>query len=101
MNKHHLSRSLYKRFRVNPIAKRIGADGVEHPRIDDVWLVTDASREHLVLRNPRSDQHVTLRTAHVHHHAPDNGRSDGILNLKSQISLFAPAGFAVEPLRKR
>ena len=88
MNKQRLSKSQYKRFRIKPIAKRVGADGVEHPRIDDIWLVTDASREHLVLRNPRSDQHVTLGTADVHHHAPDNGRSDGILNLKSQVSLF-------------
>ena len=97
MNKKALSRMRYRRVRISPTAKRV-LHGVELPRIDDVWLLTDTSEKQLVLRNPRSDQHVTLRTDDVHHHVPDTGHSDGILNLKCQVSLFAPAGFAIKPL---
>jgi hypothetical protein len=97
MNKRRLSKSQHKRYSIYPPARRIGADGTEYPRIDDAWLVTEATPKLLILRNPRSDQHVPLETAHVHHHAPDNGRSDGILHLKKQICVFAPAGYAVEP----
>jgi hypothetical protein len=101
MNKRRLSKSLYKRYRIHPLARRIGADGTEYPRIDDAWLVMESTQRLLDLMNPRSDQHLPLETAHVHHHAPDiNGHSDGVLHLKSQVFLFAPAGYAVKPLRR-
>lgn len=97
MNKRKLSKSQHKRYRIHPPARRIGADGTEHPRIDDTWLVMESTKGLIILRNPRSDQHVPLDTANVHHHAPDtNGNSDGILHLKKQICVFAPAGYAVE-----
>ncbi len=99
MNKKSLSKMQYKRLRIDPPARRIDANGVELPQIDDVWLVTEASRGELVLKNPRSDQHVTLGSDHVREYTTDVGRSDGILRLKSQIFLLAPAGWAVEPLR--
>jgi hypothetical protein len=97
MNKKYISKMGYKRVRTYPLARRIDRHGVEHPQIDDVWLITQASRTALELQNPRSDQRVRIGTNRIKGHMPDVGRSDGILNLKSQIFLFE-RGFDVKPL---
>ncbi len=97
MNKQKLSEMLYKRVRVYPIARRIDPRGIELLQIDDVWLITQASREELELRNTRTDHIVQLGTDHVREYMTDTGRADGIFRLRSQIFLFA-RGLAVEPL---
>jgi len=89
----------WKRVRFDPVAKRIDSRGIEHPQIDDLWPIIEASREKIVFENPRSDRRVTLATNHVRQHMPDAGRSDGILMLKSHVILFE-RGFAVEPLAR-
>jgi hypothetical protein len=99
MNKRELSKMQHRRVRVFPIARRFDERrGVELEQIDDVWLVTAASREALVLRNPRSHEQVELGTDHVREFMTDAGRSDGVLLLKSQIILHACHIPRIEPL---
>jgi len=97
MNKQNLSKMCYKRVRLFPTARRIDPVGVELADIDDVWLITDASRTRLELRNPRSDRILELGTDHIREYLTDFGRSDGVFNLKSQVFLFAH-GLNVQPL---
>jgi hypothetical protein len=97
MNKQELSEMRYKRVRVRPIARRIDPNGVELSRIDDEWMLTQATRDELNLENLRTKHNVQLGTDHVREYMTDSGRSDGFLILKSQIVLFA-RGVAVEPL---
>jgi hypothetical protein len=97
MNKRELSQMRYKRVRVLPIARRIDPKGKELAQIDDVWLITLASREKLELRNTRTDHILQLGTDHVREYMTDAGRTDGIFKLKSQIFLLA-RGLAVRPL---
>jgi hypothetical protein len=97
MNKEKLSEMRYKRVRVFPVPRRFNS-GVELEQIDDVWLITNTSRERLELRNPRSDQHVGFGTDHVREFMTDFGRSDGVLVLKSQIFLVARQMPRIEPL---
>lgn len=89
MNKRKLSEMRYKRVRLFPTARRIDPNGSELPKIDDVWLVADASREKLELRNTRTDHIVELGTDHVREYMTDLGRTEGIFKLKCQIFLFA------------
>jgi hypothetical protein len=97
MNKRELSQMRYKRVRILPVARRIDPNGIDLAQIDDVWLITQASREELELRNTRTDHIVQLGTDHVREYMTDTGRTDGIFKLKSQVFLFA-RGLAVEPL---
>lgn len=97
MNKQKLSEMRYKLVRIRPMARRIDPNNIELPQIDDKWILTDASREKLELRNPRTDHIIELGTDHVREYMSDAGRSDGVFILKSQIFLFA-RGSAVEPL---
>ena len=97
MNKQKVSEMRYKRVRLFPMARRIDPVGVELPQIDDVWLVTDASKVTLELRNTRTDHILTLGTDHIREYLTDLGRTDGIFSLKSQIFLFA-RGLGVQPL---
>jgi len=97
VNKQKLSEMGYKRVRISPVARRFN-HGIESEQIDDPWLVTNASREKLELRNPRSDQHVEFGTDHVREYMTDLGRSDGVLVLKSQIFLIARQMPRIEPL---
>ena len=97
MNKQKLSEMMYKRVKVRPMARRIDPNGMELPPIDDVWSITQTSRDELNLQNNRTRHNVQLGTDHVREYMTDKGRSDGFLMLKSQIFLFA-RGVAVEPL---
>jgi hypothetical protein len=97
MNKQKVSDMRYKRVRLFPTARRIDPAGVELPQIDDVWLITDASRARLELRNTRTDHILTLGTDHIREYLTDLGQTDGIFSLKSQVFLFA-RGLGVQPL---
>jgi hypothetical protein len=97
MNKQKLSAMTSKQVKVRPMARRIDPNGVELPQIDDVWSLTQASRDELNLQNNRTYHNVQLGTDHVREYMTDSGRTDGFLILKSQIFLFA-RGVAVEPL---
>jgi hypothetical protein len=99
MNKEKLSQMKHKRVRIRPIARRIDEfQDLELEQIDDAWIIEDASRRALELRNPRSGQGVTLGTDHVREFMSDLGRSDGVLVLKSQVFLFARQLPLIEPL---
>lgn len=99
MNKQMLSEMRWKRVRLSPIARRIDDRmGVELEQIDDAWMIEDASRERLVLANPRSNQRIVLGTDHIREYMTDFGRSDGVLVLKSQVFLFAGQMPRIEPL---
>jgi hypothetical protein len=99
MNKQKLSEMRLKRVRVRPIARRFDETrGIELEPIDDAWIIVNASCEEVELRNPRSSQHVLLGMDHVKEYMGDPGRSDGMLILKSQISLFGRQVPQIEPL---
>ena len=97
MNKQKLSEMSNKRVRIRPVARRVDPSGIELPQVDEVWLITQTSREEINLDNARTRHSVTLGTDHVREYMTDRGQTDGFLILKSQIFLFA-RGLAVEPL---
>lgn len=84
---------------MSPMARRVDErNGIELEQIDDVWLITDASREEIELRNPRTEHIVRMGTDHVLEYMTDLGRTDGIFKLKSQVFLFARRMPRVVPL---
>lgn len=97
MNKGKLSEMKYKRVRVRPIARRIDPNGIELPPIDDAWMLTQTTREELILQNLRTHHNVQIGTDHVREYMTDSGHTDGFLILKSQI-ILSLRGFEVEPL---
>jgi hypothetical protein len=101
MNKEKLSEMRYKRVKVRPIAQRFDANGFEIEPNDDVWLIENASREELELRNLHCGQDVSLGTDYIREFMTDHNlyqKSDGFLLLKVQIILHGPAGYVIEPL---
>lgn len=91
----------FMRVRLRPMARRIDEiKGVELEPIDDKWVIVDASREEITLRNPRSDQNVRLGSDHIREYMTDLDHSDGIFQLKSQLFLFQRDLPQLEPLTK-
>jgi hypothetical protein len=96
MNKQKLSEMQYARVRVRPMPLDSSTGQWRH--VDDIWIVTNASREELELHNPRTRDTIPLGTDHVREYMTDPGGSQGFLVLKSQICVFARAQAIVEPL---
>jgi hypothetical protein len=97
MNKEKLSKMRYKHLKIRPIARRFDHTRGELPPIDDAWLVTDSSTSELCLTNPRTSHQLRIGTDHVREFMTDPGGTDGLLILKSQVSLRGN-GIDVEPL---
>jgi hypothetical protein len=101
MNKSKLSEMQGKRVKIRPVARRIDPRGFDLEPIDEAWSIESATKCQLTLRSQRSGQGVVIGTDHVREFMTDTNispRSDGFLILKSQVSLFAPRGFSVQPL---
>ncbi len=96
MNKQKLSEMRYARVKVRPMA--LDSSAGQWRRVDDTWIVMNASREQLELHNPRTRDTIPLGTDHVREYMSDPGGSEGFLILKSQIFVFARAQAIVEPL---
>ncbi|HEU0049459.1 MAG TPA: hypothetical protein VFQ43_17870 [Nitrososphaera sp.] len=97
MKKSKLATMRYKRLKIRPVARRFDYSHGELPPIDDAWLVTDASPHELSLCNPRTSHQLRIGTDHVREFMTDPKGSDGLLILKSQVSLRGN-GIDVEPL---
>ena len=83
------------------MARRIDPDGNELEQIDDCYLIVDASRDEITLRNTRTAHVFPLGTDHIIEFLSDHtGGTDGFLKLKSQITLYAD-DVAVEPIDQR
>jgi hypothetical protein len=101
MNKGEIAKMRFKRVRVRPMARRIAPDGTELEPIDDSYIIVDANRDEITLRNPRTSHVFPIGTDHIREFLSDlTGGTDGFLNLKSQIILYAQ-NVAVEPLEQR
>jgi hypothetical protein len=97
MNKEKISKMQGKHLKIRPIARRIDYTRGELPPIDDAWLVTSVSREEINLCNPRTSHTLCLGTDHVREYMTDPNGTDGLLMLKSQITLSGTQ-ISVEPL---
>ncbi len=97
MNKEKISQMQGKHLRIRPIARRIDYTRGELPPIDDAWQVISVSREEINLCNPRTSHNLCLGTDHVREYMSDPGGTDGLLILKSQVTLSATQ-VSVEPL---
>jgi hypothetical protein len=101
MNKGEIAKMRFKRVRVRPMARRIAPDGTELEPMDDCYLIQDASRDEITLRNTRTSHVFPVGTDHIREFLSDvTGGTDGFLNLKSQITLYA-MDVTVEPLEQR
>ena len=101
MNKGEIAKMRFKRVRVRPMARRIAPDGSELEPMDDCYIIVDASRDEITLRNIRTHHVFPMGTDHILEFLSDHtGGSDGFLKLKSQIFLFAN-DVVVEPLEQR
>jgi hypothetical protein len=95
MNKQKLSEMQHARVKVRPMP--LDSSTGEWRRVDDKWIIMNASREQLQLHNPRTRDTIPLGTDHVREYMSDPG-GEGFLILKSQIFVFARAQAIVEPL---
>jgi hypothetical protein len=97
MNKEKISKMQGKHLKLRPVARRIDCTRGELPPIDDAWLVMSVSREEINLCNPRTSHNLRLGTDHVREYMTDPNGTDGLLILKSQVTLSGTQIF-VEPL---
>jgi hypothetical protein len=86
-----------KRVKIRPVARRIDCTRGELPPIDDARQVTSVSREEINLCNPRTAHNLRLGTDHVREYMTDPDGTDGLLILKSQVTLTRTQ-VSVEPL---
>ena len=87
-----------KRLRIRPIARRFKATGEELTQIDDIWMVQAARQDRIELVNVASSHIAAFGPDHIKELRTDpNVGSDGMLILKSQVSLKG-AGVEIEPL---
>ncbi|MGA7625374.1 MAG: hypothetical protein WB630_22610 [Candidatus Acidiferrales bacterium] len=92
------------RVKIRPVARRIDPNGFDLEQVDEAFQIEHTSRTELTLRSVRTGQGIVLGTDHVREFMSDGNiinKSDGYLILKSQVFLFAPRGFAVQPLDRR
>lgn len=91
MNRQALKKSVGKRVRIRPIAKRFdgGPGGPELPQIDDDWIVERLTDDGVTISNPRTDHSTTLGYDHLHHFTsdPQRGKEFGFLTLTGQIHI--------------
>jgi hypothetical protein len=91
MNKQELKKSVGKRVRIRPKAKRFdgGPDGPELPQIDDDWSIDRITDEGLAISNARTDHLAILGYDHIHHFTsdPQRGQEFGFLTLTVQIHI--------------
>jgi hypothetical protein len=89
MNLSKLQSSKGGRLRLVPAATVGRADGGTEER-DDLWLLSDVSRDCLQLVNERTNQHVGLSPDHVHSYtsSPPGSNFVGFLELK--VPLISP-----------
>jgi hypothetical protein len=97
MNKEKISKMQGKHLKIRPIARRIDYTRGELPPIDDAWQVVNVSREEINLYNPRTSHNLRLGTDHVREYMTDSNGTDGLLILKSQVTLSGTQ-VSVEPL---
>lgn len=91
MNKIALKKNVGHRLRIRPKAKRYlgGPGGLQLPPVDDSWLVEDIERDGLRIRNTATDHGTVLKFDHIREFMTDSagGQGDGLLILKSQLSI--------------
>ncbi len=75
MNKQKLSEMRYARVKVRPMA--LDSSTGQWRRVDDKWIIVNASREKLELHNPRTRDTIPLGTDHVREFMSDPGGSEG------------------------
>ena len=101
MNKGEIAKMRFKRVRLRPMARRIAPEGTELEPMDDCYIIADASRDEITLRNTRTSHVFPLGTDHILEFLSDHtGGTDGFLKLKSQIFLLIN-DVIVEPLEQR
>lgn len=88
-----------KRFKFRPKVRRFDKWGSELQQVDCVFVFQNRSNQRPVFAG--YDYVFPLSTEHIIEHLPDDsGGSDGILILKSQISLKDGVGVQIEPITR-
>ena len=97
MNKEMIQRLKYKKVRIRPVPLKRKRSG-EVQEEDSVWFVDDAAKEFLDISNSTIGYSKRIGTDHIVEYRTDSKfGSDGILILKSQISIEGNE-VKVEPL---
>ena len=86
MRKRSLAKMRWKRVKLDPPARRVYRNYLELPRMDDIWIIRDASIRELELFNTRTHHFFRFPTVHVKKHRLD-ADTDGVLELKIQVVL--------------
>jgi hypothetical protein len=86
MRKRSPAKMRWKQVRLYPPARRAYRSVLELPRIDDRWMIRDATTRELEIVNIRTHHFFRFSTASVRGHEPDT-KTDGILRLKIQVVL--------------
>lgn len=88
MNRQKISEMSWQQVRFWPPTRRFDWWGRELPPMDDTYLITEAHRQHLMVRNTRTDHQFPVNNDHIYEFLSDStGRTRGVFILKSQIVL--------------
>ena len=101
MNRKILSKMVWKKAKLRPVAERIQGDGRRLEAIDDEWMASSVEGGVVDLANPRSQQHVFLDCKAIIEHQGNPRQSCGFFKLKVQVLLLTPSGYRIEPLDMR
>ncbi len=101
MNRQKISEMSWKRVRFRPLTRRIDSQVRELEPMDDTYLITETDRQHVTVRNTRTDHQFPVNNDHIREFLSDStGRTHGFFILKSQIILQYRSVW-LEPLIRR
>jgi hypothetical protein len=91
MNKSALKKSVGRRVRIRPIAKRFkgGPGGLPLPPVDDIWIISRHQEDGIWIDNTVTHHGTLLRFDQIYDYLSDSlvGQESGFLNLKAQVNI--------------
>ena len=98
MNRQKISEMCWQRVRFRPLTRRIDPQGWELGPMDDTYVITEADKQRVTVRNTRTDHQFRINNDHIREFLSDSsGLTAGFFILKSQIFLLY-RGVWLEPL---
>jgi hypothetical protein len=98
MNRQKISEMSWQQMRFWPPTRRFDSWGRELQPMNDIYLITEADRQHVTVRNTRTDHQFPINNDHIREFLSDStGRTRGLFILKSQI-ILQYRGVWLEPL---
>ena len=90
MNRQKISEMSGQQVNFWPPTRRFDSWGQELPPMDDTYVITEADRQHVTVRNTRTDHQFPINNDHIHEFlSHSTGRSRGVTSSSRVRSFFS------------